>query len=93
MSWFSPAELPHNKYFIFGKGGGQRLAQEYNIPLLGEVPIVQGICEAGDSGHQQSVEVDSLMRPIFDNLAARVRDAIIERNLSMPRTKKVEITY
>jgi len=50
MAWFTPAELPENKYYIFGKGGGETLAKEYNIPLLGQIPIVQSIRECGDAG-------------------------------------------
>ena len=50
MSWFTPAELPENKYFIFGKEGAKQLAEEMNVPLLGQIPIVQSICENGDKG-------------------------------------------
>ncbi|MDW8274447.1 MAG: Mrp/NBP35 family ATP-binding protein [Chitinophagales bacterium] len=50
MAYFTPEELPNNKYYLFGKGGGKRLAEEYEVPFLGEVPIVQSICESGDSG-------------------------------------------
>lgn len=50
MSWFTPAELPENKYYLFGKDGGKRLAQETGVPLLGQIPIVQSICESGDAG-------------------------------------------
>ena len=50
MAWFTPAELPENKYYLFGKEGTKRLAEELNVPLLGQIPIVQSICESGDAG-------------------------------------------
>ena len=50
MAWFTPAELPENKYYLFGKNGGKMMADKYGIPLLGQIPIVQSICEGGDSG-------------------------------------------
>ena len=50
MAWFTPEEMPDNKYYIFGKGGAKQLAEELNIPLLGQIPIVQNICESGDAG-------------------------------------------
>lgn len=93
MSWFTPAELPHNKYFIFGKGGGGRLASEYGIRLLGEVPIVQGIREGGDSGMPPAMENDTILQPIFRQIAQNVIDAIEERNNTLPGTKKVELKF
>src|SRR5256885_14286045 len=50
MSWFTPAELPDNKYYLFGKDGGKKLAEEYDLPLLGQIPLVQSIREGGDKG-------------------------------------------
>ena len=50
MAWFTPAELPNNRYYLFGKEGTKRLAEELNVPLLGQIPIVQSICENGDNG-------------------------------------------
>ncbi|MDR1682072.1 MAG: Mrp/NBP35 family ATP-binding protein [Candidatus Symbiothrix sp.] len=72
MAWFTPAELPENKYYIFGKDGGKRLAEELGIPLLGEIPMVQGICESGDSGLPVALSEDSLMKPAFRGLAERL---------------------
>lgn len=69
MAYFTPAELPNNKYYIFGKGGCSKLAQEMNIPLLGEIPLVQSIAESGDSGKPISLEYGSPESEAFRALA------------------------
>ena len=73
MAWFTPAELPENKYYIFGKGGCKKLAEEMQIPLLGEIPLVQSIAESGDSGKPVALfnpaESKSAVRDAFDELA------------------------
>jgi ATP-binding protein involved in chromosome partitioning len=56
MSWFTPAELPDNKYFIFGKNGGEKMAQKYNVPLLAQIPLIQSVCECGDQGAPAALE-------------------------------------
>ena len=68
MAWFTPAELPNNKYFIFGKEGGKALAEELNIPLLGQVPLVQSIREAGDEGTPIALQENSVFEPIAKKL-------------------------
>ena len=68
MSWFTPAELPNNKYYIFGKDGGKQLAEELNIPLLGQVPLVQSIREAGDEGTPIAMQENSVFRQIAEKL-------------------------
>ena len=50
MAWFTPEELPENKYYIFGKGGAAKLAAKYNLPVLAEIPLIQGVCDRGDAG-------------------------------------------
>lgn len=72
MAWFTPAELPENKYYIFGKDGGKELAEKYNIPLLGQIPIVQSIREAGDKGTPVALNEDSITGMAFANLAQSV---------------------
>ena len=72
MAWFTPAELPGNKYYIFGKDGGEALAKESNIPLLGQVPIVQGICEAGDEGTPIALQSDSVVADAFRGIASKL---------------------
>lgn len=68
MAWFTPAELPNNKYFIFGKEGGKALAEELNIPLLGQVPLVQSIREAGDEGTPISLQEGGVFQQIAEKL-------------------------
>jgi ATP-binding protein involved in chromosome partitioning len=72
MAWFTPAELPENKYYIFGKDGGKELAKKYNIPLLGQIPIVQSIREAGDNGAPVALNENSVTGMAFANLAQSV---------------------
>lgn len=69
MAWFTPAELPENRYYLFGRDGGKRLAEELGIPLLGEIPIVQGIREGGDSGKPAALNADTLTGSAFLKLA------------------------
>jgi ATP-binding protein involved in chromosome partitioning len=90
MSWFTPAELPDNKYYIFGKGGGERICKEFNVPLLGQIPLVQSICESGDTG-KPVVNAHSLEGEAFRTLSDHLLTALNERNKQEP-TKKVEIT-
>lgn len=91
MAWFTPAELPQNKYYIFGKEGCKRLAEELNVPLLGQIPIVQSICEGGDSGKPAALNTDTIMGQAFAQLAASVVERVEERNRTMPKTQKVEL--
>lgn len=93
MAWFTPAELPENKYYIFGKEGGKKLAEELNIPLLAQIPIVQSIREGGDEGRPVAFSADSISSQAFLHLAEKVVERVNERNLSMDPTKKVEITH
>lgn len=69
MAWFTPAELPENKYYIFGKDGVKKLAEERGIELLGQIPIVQSICESGDSGKPICLNNDGIVSSAFDNVA------------------------
>ncbi|MGC8824680.1 MAG: P-loop NTPase [Bacteroidales bacterium] len=93
MSWFTPAELPENKYYIFGKEGCKQLAAELNVPLLGQIPIVQSICESGDSGQPVAMNPFTLEGKAFANLAENVIAEVEKRNQQLPPTKKVEITH
>ncbi len=91
MAWFTPAELPQNKYYIFGKEGGKRLAEELNIPLLGQIPLVQSIRECGDAGKPVAYDEDTVMSIAFKELAQRVVDRVEVRNSTMEATKRVQI--
>lgn len=93
MSWFTPAELPDNKYYLFGKEGGKRLAEELNIPLLGQIPIVQSICEGGDSGKPVALNPDSITGQAFQKLAENVVKQIDYRNEHLDPTRRVQVTH
>jgi ATP-binding protein involved in chromosome partitioning len=92
MSWFTPEELPDNRYYIFGKNGCKDLAEKMGIPLLGQIPIVQGIRESGDSGEPIGLYPDKPSGKEFQTLAQSVRRAVENRNIEQAPTKKVEIT-
>jgi ATP-binding protein involved in chromosome partitioning len=87
MSYFTPAELPENKYYIFGKDGGKRLADEYDLPFLGQIPIVQSIREGGDSGVPVMVSDDAVSKAAFQDFAAHVVRSIAIRNANMSAEK------
>ncbi len=91
MAWFTPAELPNNKYYIFGKEGCKKLAEEKNIKLLGQIPIVQSIREGGDSGEPAALDEDSLTGMAFADLADKLMLVVDERNQKQDPTSKVEI--
>ncbi|PCJ27637.1 MAG: chromosome partitioning protein [Flavobacteriales bacterium] len=92
MAYFAPEELPENKYYIFGKDGLKKLAQENNLPLLGEIPLVQSIREAGDAGRPAILQETSAQAIAFKDFAENVVVAINARNENMDPTQKVEIT-
>ncbi len=92
MAWFTPAELPENKYFIFGKDGGKKLAEANNIPLLGQIPLVQGICESGDKGSPIALDSSSPVSDAFRKLAESTAQQVAIRNATLAATKIVEIT-
>ena len=91
MAWFTPAELPENKYYIFGKEGAKMLAEEMNVPLLGQIPIVQSICEGGDNGTTVALDEDSVNGRAFLSLAASVVRQVDRRNVEMAPTQIVEM--
>lgn len=91
MAWFTPAELPENKYYIFGKEGAKRLAEEMNVPLLGQIPIVQSICECGDKGAPAALDENTITGQAFAELAARVVEQTEKRNLELEPTKIVKV--
>lgn len=92
MAYFTPKELPENKYYIFGTGGGRRLAEEFNVPFLGEIPIVQSIREGGDSGNPVVVnKEEQIVSEAFVNLAGEVARHVAIRNANFGATKVVEL--
>ncbi len=91
MSWFTPAELPANKYYIFGKEGGKKLSEKMNVPLLGQIPLVQSICEGSDSGEPAAL-TDSVTGNAFMELASMLIENVEKRNKDRRPTVKLEIT-
>lgn len=90
MAYFTPEELPDNKYYIFGKDGGKNLSEKYGVPLLGQIPLVQSIRESGDSG-LPAVLKDGVSADAFKALAETVARQVAIRNANFEQTKKVEI--
>ena len=91
MAWFTPAELPENKYYIFGKEGTKQLAEEMNVPLLGQIPLVQSICESGDKGTPVALDEQTITGRAFLQLAATVVRQVDKRNIEMAQTQVVGV--
>ncbi|MBN8859487.1 MAG: Mrp/NBP35 family ATP-binding protein [Sphingobacteriales bacterium] len=91
MSWFTPAELPENRYYIFGKEGGKKMAEEFDIPLLGQIPLVQSIREGGDTGIPIMLSDDAITQKAFWHVAGNAARSIAMRNANMDTTKIVEV--
>lgn len=90
MAYFTPEELPNNKYYIFGKDGGKNLSEKHNVPLLGQIPLVQGIRESGDSGLPAFLKGGATM-VAFQELAETVARHVAIRNANAAKTERVEI--
>lgn len=89
MAWFTPAELPDNRYYIFGREGCKQLAEEMNVPLLAQIPLVQSICDSGDRGEPAALSSDTATGLAFINLAQAVVTVVNRRNAELPKTKIV----
>lgn len=92
MAWFTPAELPQNRYYLFGKEGAKKLAEEMNVPLLGQIPIVQSICEGGDNGMPVALDENTITGQAFNELAAKVVAQVEHRNREQAPTQIVEVS-
>lgn len=92
MSWFTPAELPDHRYYIFGKDGARRLAEETGVPLLGQIPIVQSICESGDNGAPAALDDNTVTGRAFVELAENVVRQTEQRNAELEPTRIVKVT-
>ena len=90
MAWFTPAELPENRYYIFGKEGCKRLAEEMGVPLLAQIPIVQSICDNGDNGTPTALAAETISGQIFLSLAQSVVTVVRRRNATQPKTTIVK---
>ncbi len=91
MSYFTPAELPENKYYIFGKDGGKRLADEYDLPFLGQIPLVQGIREGGDKGVPVMMGSDEITKKAFEDFCASVVRGVSMKNANISTERVAEI--
>ncbi len=92
MAYFSPPELPENKYHIFGKDGARNLAEDLNIPFLGELPLIQSIREAGDVGRPAAMQDGTNIENAFIEITKKVVEETVRRNDALPPTKAIEIT-
>jgi ATP-binding protein involved in chromosome partitioning len=92
MAYFTPQELPENKYYIFGKEGAKNLAEDLQVPFLGEVPLVQSIREAGDYGRPAALQTDSPLEIVFEEIARNVVQETVKRNENLAPTEAIKIT-
>jgi ATP-binding protein involved in chromosome partitioning len=92
MAYFTPLELPENKYYIFGKEGALNLANDLNVPFIGEIPLVQSIREAGDYGRPAAMQENSEIATAFENITRNVVTEVIKRNENLPPTEAIKIT-
>ena len=92
MAYFTPEELPNNKYYIFGQNGAKNLAEDLCVPFLGEVPIIQSIREAADVGRPASLQENTIAANIYANIARNTVQSLVERNDTLPPTEVVRIT-
>ena len=92
MAYFTPAELPDNKYYIFGKQGAKHLAEDSKIPFLGELPLIQSIREAGDAGHPVALQEGTAIEAIFIDITKNVVRETVKRNKELPVTQAIQIT-
>ena len=92
MAYFTPAELPENKYYIFGKEGAKHLAEDLQVPFLGELPLVQSIREAGDVGRPAALQTATPIEEAFEKLTKSVVEQVVYRNKALPETEAIKIT-
>lgn len=92
MAYFTPKELPNNKYYIFGKKGVKKLAESMELPFLGEIPIIQSIREASDYGRPAVLQEDEMVSGIYMNLAKNMISSLVKRNEDLPPSEAVRIT-
>ncbi len=92
MAYFTPAELPDNKYYIFGKEGAKHLAEDLEIPFLGELPLIQSIRESGDAGRPVALQDGTAIEEIFIDITKSVVSETVKRNKALPPTEAIQIT-
>ena len=92
MAYFTPEELPNNKYYIFGKEGAKHLSEDLQVPLLGEIPLVQSIREAGDVGRPAALQTATPLEGAFEALTRNIVQEVVDRNTDLPPTEAIKIT-
>ena len=92
MAYFTPEELPDNKYFLFGKEGAKHLAEDLKIPFLGEIPLVQSVREAGDLGRPAAMQENTPIEAAFNTITQNVAQEVVRRNTALPPTDAIKIT-
>ena len=92
MAYFTPEELPDNKYYIFGKEGAKYLAEDLQVPLLGEIPLVQSIREAGDVGRPAALQTATPLEKAFEKITQNIVQEVVDRNTDLPPTEAIKIT-
>ncbi len=92
MAYFTPAELPENKYYIFGKEGAKHLAEDLEVPFLGEIPLIQSIREAGDAGRPAALQTATQTEEAFEEITRNVVEETVRRNENLPPTEAIKIT-
>ena len=92
MAYFTPAELPDNKYYIFGKEGAKHLAEDLKVPFLGEIPLVQSVREAGDIGRPAALQTGTEIEAAFEDITKNVVQEVVRRNTDIPPTEAIKIT-
>ena len=92
MAYFTPEELPDNKYYLFGKEGAKHLAEDLKIPFLGEIPLVQSVREAGDVGRPAAMQDATPIEEAFNKITQNVAQEVVRRNTALPPTDAIKIT-
>ena len=92
MAYFTPAELPDNKYYIFGENGAKNLSEDLGVPFLGQIPLVQSIREAGDVGRPAALQTATPIEEAFEELTKSVVQELVRRNTDLPPTEAIKIT-
>lgn len=92
MAYFTPEELPENKYYIFGKEGAKNLAEDLQVPFLGEVPLIQSIRESGDYGRPAAMQSATYLEKAFEGITQNVVQEVVKRNTDLPPTEAIKIT-
>ncbi len=92
MAYFTPAELPDNKYYIFGKEGAKHLSEDLKVPFLGDIPLIQSIREAGDAGRPAALQTGTPIEAAFEEITKNVVQEVVRRNTDIPPTEAIKIT-